>query len=96
MHRHLQYAGTLICYKHSKNCHTFFPQRAKPIIKQGTISKGNEAQVDFWDLVIYFISENVRRILSYQFRAVAILWPMNCDVTNELIKTTEHVQIKLA
>ena len=53
MHRHLQYAGTLICDKHSKNCHTFFPQRAKPIIKQGTISKGNRAKVDFWDLVIY-------------------------------------------
>ena len=53
MHRHLQYAGTLICDKHSQNCHTFFPQRAKPIIKQGTISKGNREKVDFWDLVIY-------------------------------------------
>ena len=53
MHRHLQYAGTLICDKHSKNCHTFFPQRAKTIIKQGTISKGNREKVDFWDLVIY-------------------------------------------
>ena len=69
MHRHLQYAGTLICDKHSKNYHTFFPQRAKPIIKQ---AKGNQAQVDFWDLVIYFISENFRKI-SYQFKARAIL-----------------------